>query len=135
MIAQGHFIQFSGGRTSGYLLKKLLEQHGGKLPTHWHVCFENTGKEREETLEFVAECERRWKTLVYWLEYADDFDPQDYIRNGKPIKRKLRKTRYKIVNFEFEQIKAWGQNPEDPKARKYLNSAADQTFDCFCGSD
>ena len=62
-------ISFSGGRTSGYMLKMILEAHGGTLPADVHVCFANTGKEREETLRFVHECESRWGVRVRWLEY------------------------------------------------------------------
>lgn len=62
-------ISFSGGRTSAYMLKQILDAHGGKLPDDVHVAFANTGKEREETLIFVNECARRWGVKVYWLEF------------------------------------------------------------------
>jgi 3'-phosphoadenosine 5'-phosphosulfate sulfotransferase (PAPS reductase)/FAD synthetase len=62
-------VSFSGGRTSGYLLWRLLERHGGQLPDNTTVVFRNTGKEREESLEFVEECSRRWQVVVVWLEY------------------------------------------------------------------
>jgi 3'-phosphoadenosine 5'-phosphosulfate sulfotransferase (PAPS reductase)/FAD synthetase len=64
-------ISFSGGRTSGYMLKMILDAHGGTLPADVHVCFANTGKEREETLRFVHECETRWGVRVHWLEWRD----------------------------------------------------------------
>lgn len=62
-------ISFSGGRTSGYMLWHILDAYGGKLPDDVHVCFANTGKEREETLRFVHECESRWGVRVRWLEW------------------------------------------------------------------
>ena len=46
-------ISFSGGRTSGFMLWHILDAYDGKLPDDVHVCFANTGKEREETLRFV----------------------------------------------------------------------------------
>jgi 3'-phosphoadenosine 5'-phosphosulfate sulfotransferase (PAPS reductase)/FAD synthetase len=64
-------ISFSGGRTSGYMLHQILEAHGGQLPPDVHVTFANTGKEREETLRFVHECESRWGVRIHWLEYRD----------------------------------------------------------------
>lgn len=64
-------ISFSGGRTSGYMLKQIIDAHGGVLPDDVHVCFANTGKEREETLRFVHECATRWGVKVNWLERAD----------------------------------------------------------------
>jgi len=61
-------ISFSGGRTSAYMLWHILDAHGGKLPDDVHVCFANTGKEREETLRFVHECATRWGVRINWLE-------------------------------------------------------------------
>lgn len=63
-------ISFSGGRTSGYMLWRILQAHGGTLPDDVHVAFANTGKEREETLRFVHECGTRWGVKVRWLEWA-----------------------------------------------------------------
>lgn len=62
-------ISFSGGRTSGYMLWRILQAHGGVLPDDVYVCFANTGKEREETLRFVHECGARWGVRVRWLEW------------------------------------------------------------------
>lgn len=62
-------ISFSGGRTSAFMLFQILWAHGGILPDDVHVCFANTGKEREETLRFVHECESRWRSRVRWLEW------------------------------------------------------------------
>ena len=62
-------ISFSGGRTSAYMLRMILDAHGGTLPDDVHVCFANTGKEREETLRFVHECATRWNVRVRWLEW------------------------------------------------------------------
>lgn len=64
-------ISFSGGRTSGYMLKHILDAHGGTLPADVHVAFANTGREMPETLDFVKECGERWGVLIAWLE----FDP------------------------------------------------------------
>lgn len=61
-------ISFSGGRTSGYMLKMILDAHGGTLPDDVHVTFANTGKEREETLRFVHDCAIAWGVRVNWLE-------------------------------------------------------------------
>jgi len=53
-------ISFSGGRTSGYMLKHILDAHGGTLPDDIIVSFQNTGKEMPETLDFVRDCGERW---------------------------------------------------------------------------
>lgn len=62
-------INFSGGRTSGMLLKGMLEEG---LPENTHVIFCNTGKEHEGTLEFVDRCSKEWGVEIVWLEYTKE---------------------------------------------------------------
>lgn len=69
-------ISFSGGRTSGYMLRKVLDAFGGVLPSWVRVIFCNTGKEREETLEFVQKIEKRWRVPIVWLEYR--WEPREH---------------------------------------------------------
>jgi len=87
-------ISFSGGRTSGMMLYRILEAHSWVLPEDVHVLFANTGKEMPETLDFVRECSERWAVPIVWLEYADHDTPQqrwrivDHAtasRNGEPF--------------------------------------------------
>lgn len=87
-------ISFSGGRTSGYMLYRILEAHGGALPDDVFVSFQNTGKERNETLDFIDECSRRWSVPVTWLEWRPADEPKnrwtivDYstaARDGEPF--------------------------------------------------
>ncbi|MCF6256163.1 MAG: phosphoadenosine phosphosulfate reductase family protein [Gammaproteobacteria bacterium] len=68
-----YLVSFSGGRSSGYMLHNLVKENNG-LPEQAHVLFANTGKEMEETLDFVAECAERWSINIVWLEhcYNDD---------------------------------------------------------------
>jgi hypothetical protein len=61
-------ISFSGGRTSAYMLWRVLDSNGG-LPADAVVCFANTGKEEEATLRFVRDCGERWGVPIVWLEY------------------------------------------------------------------
>lgn len=61
-------VSFSGGRTSGYMLHKIINAYNGKLPEDIYVVFANTGKEMEETLDFIHECEQMWDIKIYWLE-------------------------------------------------------------------
>ena len=60
-------LNVSGGRTSALMLRRVLDAHGGTLPADVHAVTCNTGDEREETLRFLSEIERRWCALV-WLE-------------------------------------------------------------------
>lgn len=90
-------ISFSGGRTSAYMLWRILQAHGGTLPDDVHVTFANTGKEREETLWFVNECASRWGVRVRWLEWrsrtgeiANRFEEVGFnsaSRAGEPFER------------------------------------------------
>ena len=68
-------ISFSGGRTSAYMLWRILQAHGGTLPDDVVVTFANTGKEREETLRFVHECGTRWGVRIRWIEYRRGKQP------------------------------------------------------------
>ncbi len=63
-------ISFSGGRTSGYMLWRILQAHGGTLPNDVAVVFTNTGREMPATLDFVNDCATQWGVHVTWLEYT-----------------------------------------------------------------
>ena len=87
-------ISFSGGRTSAYMLWRVLEANGG-LPSEAIVCFANTGKEDEATLRFVQDCSEQWNVPITWLEYrADGYAVVDYAtasRDGEPFEALIRK--------------------------------------------
>lgn len=92
-------ISFSGGRTSAYMLWRVLEANNG-LPDEAIVCFANTGKEEEATLQFVHDCEKNWNVEIHWLEYLPD-DPkfkrvtfETASRNGEPFEALIRKKKY-----------------------------------------
>ncbi len=87
-------ISFSGGRTSGMMLRLILNAHGGRLPDDVHVLFANTGEERAETLAFVDECATRWGVNVRWLERSADggvveVDFATAARKGEPFDQLL----------------------------------------------
>jgi 3'-phosphoadenosine 5'-phosphosulfate sulfotransferase (PAPS reductase)/FAD synthetase len=60
------FISFSGGKTSAYMAKRLMDEYRGKL--NIIVLFSNTGQEHPETLDFVERCDKAWNLGVIWLE-------------------------------------------------------------------
>lgn len=70
-------ISFSGGRTSAYMLHRILERAGGELPEDVHVAFANTGKERAETLDFVRACSVHWGVSIRWVEYVRGSTPEE----------------------------------------------------------
>jgi 3'-phosphoadenosine 5'-phosphosulfate sulfotransferase (PAPS reductase)/FAD synthetase len=87
----------SGGRTSAMMLRLVLDSHGGQ-PDGLHLLFCNTGKEREETYDFVRRMETEWGCRIVWLEYryrdgAHAFDVVDYgtaSRHGEPFEQVIR---------------------------------------------
>ena len=95
-------ISFSGGRTSGFMLKQILNTYGGELPDDIKVCFANTGKEMPETLDFVHEVEEMWDLDIHWLELEiSDIPPiwrtkrvtyETASRNGEPFDELIIKT-------------------------------------------
>lgn len=78
-------VSFSGGLTSAFMAKFLQEQYS-KTDTVLEFVFANTGKECEETLEFVNECDKRWGLNVTWIEGVVHFDER-------------KSSTHKIVNF------------------------------------
>jgi len=92
-------ISFSGGRTSAYMLWRVLQSNGG-FPAEAVVCFANTGKEDEATLRFVRDCGEQWGVPITWLEYQREelgykvvsFDTAS--RNGEPFEALLARKQY-----------------------------------------
>ena len=79
-------ISFSGGRTSAYMLWRVLQAHGGTLPDHIKVVFANTGKEMPETLDFVRDCGEQWGVDIHWIELSELHDitgQAGYAKNAK----------------------------------------------------
>lgn len=92
-ILEPTVISFSGGRTSGYMLWRILQENNG-IPEGSIVTFANTGKEEEETLKFVKACQDNWNVEIHWIEYEYAEKPADRwkrvtfetaSRNGEPF--------------------------------------------------
>lgn len=92
-------ISFSGGRTSAYMLWRVLQSNGG-LPSEAKVIFCNTGKEEEATLQFVDRCSREWGVSITWLEFSASPEKfsvvnfQTASRNGEPFAHLIAKRNY-----------------------------------------
>ena len=69
-IPEPALISFSGGRTSGFMLWKILQAYNGKLPEDIWVVFANTGKEAPETLDFIKDVSDKWGVHINWLELS-----------------------------------------------------------------
>ena len=98
-ITEPTVISFSGGRTSGYMLWRVLQSNNG-LPENAMVIFCNTGKEAEQTLKFVHDCEKNWNVKITWAEYRREepgyalVDYSSASRNGEPFAVLIDKKKY-----------------------------------------
>lgn len=115
-------IQLSGGRTSAYMLWRILQAHGGTLPDDAHVLFQNTGRERDETLDFVQAIGQHWGVKITWLQYTSEKPHFEVVghnsaaRNGEPFEAIVRQRRYLpnvVTRFCTEVLKV-------RVARRYL---------------
>jgi 3'-phosphoadenosine 5'-phosphosulfate sulfotransferase (PAPS reductase)/FAD synthetase len=98
-ITEPTLISFSGGRTSAYMLWRVLQSNGG-IPDDAAVCFANTGKEDEATLKFVQNCSDHWGCHINWLEYRvgkpgyETVTFESASRNGEPFDLLITKKNY-----------------------------------------
>lgn len=78
-------VSFSGGETSAYLAKWLIDNKSDVYEMVF--VFANTGDEEEETLIFVERCAKDWDINIVWVEAVVN-----------PEYRKV--TTHKIVDFK-----------------------------------
>jgi hypothetical protein len=129
-------IQFSGGRTSGFMARFISEYFPSREK---YFLFENTGKEDPRTLDFVNECDVRWNLGVVWLEAVVHYDERkatthkivDYetaARNGEPFEAVIKK--YGVPNVVFgccsRELKA-------NVAKSYLTSLGLEDYEIAVG--
>ena len=136
-------ISFSGGRTSGYMLRQIQLANGGEIPDGVRVCFANTGRERHETLDFVRDCGDRWGVAIVWLEYqranipADRWKEVSYetaARDGAPFKALLAERQYlpnPVARFCTQELKVnairrWEKSVDRAGADQIVGIRADE---------
>lgn len=101
-------ISFSGGRTSAFMTWYLLKNYQHKY--NMVVVFANTGKEREETLEFVNKCDIEFGFNTVWVEAFVHYEKgkgtthvitnfKDAERNGEPFEDVIIKYGIPTKNF------------------------------------
>ncbi len=78
-----YIISVSGGRTSGYMLRQLLD-HYGTLPDNVCAIFANTGKEDDATLDFVDRMSQEWNVPITWVEFFWDSEAKGV--KGSPFR-------------------------------------------------
>jgi hypothetical protein len=113
-------LNISGGRTSGLMLRRVLDAHDGALPDDVHAVFSNTGRERRETLDFVAEMESRWCVPIVWIERTPkggfvEVTHETASRDGEPFAQLITErhylpnavARFCTVALKIEPAAAW----------------------------
>ena len=132
-ITEPTCISFSGGRTSAYMLWRVLEAHQMSLPPEAIVCFANTGKEDEATLRFVHNCSEHWNVPINWLEFRKDgyavVDYKTASRNGEPFEALIEKKHYlpnTFARFCTSELKI-------VPMKKYLKSLGHEDIVTFVG--
>ena len=130
-------ISFSGGRTSAYMLYKVLEA-GGQLPSEAKVIFCNTGKEEESTLKFVNDCSIYWNVEITWLEFAVVNDLkipkvvnyQTASRNGEPFEAVIKWFEPTLPNGRARYCSS---QMKTRTMHRHLRSIGWQDWDSFIG--
>jgi 3'-phosphoadenosine 5'-phosphosulfate sulfotransferase (PAPS reductase)/FAD synthetase len=137
-ITEPTCISFSGGRTSAFMLHKVLLNGGGQLPSQAKVIFANTGKEEEATLKFVDECSKRWNVPISWLEYIEidgehsfkEVDYQTASRNGEPFEQIIKHFNNALPNGRARYCSA---NLKTRTFYRYLKSIGWEEWQSFLG--
>lgn len=128
-------LSFSGGRTSAYLLKQVVDAHGGTLPAWVKVLFCNTGKEEEATLRFVRACSEQWGVQITWLEYAaqGEWVVRDFggaSRNGEPYEAVIAQRGGMLPN---RMARYCSSELKTRTMHRYLRSIGWDEWDTFIG--
>jgi len=117
-------IAFSGGRTSSYMLYRLIQSNPDWPSDRVQVTFQNTGREMPQTLDFVRDVEHHFGVPVTWLEYRGEgssFEIVDWksaSRDGQPFEQLIRRRKYlpnQNMRFCTEELKI-------RTAKRYLRS-------------
>lgn len=131
-------ISFSGGRTSAYMLYKVLEAHDMSLPDEAKVVFCNTGKEEEATLRFVQDCSEQWNVEITWLEFTLEnedsaFKVVDFAtaaRNGEPFEAVIKRYQPYLPNGRARYCSS---QMKTRTMHRYLHSIGWESWDTFIG--
>ena len=125
-----NIINFSGGRTSAYMCKRLIDEGGEYL-----ITFQNTGKELNKTLDFIHECDKRWNLNIIWLEfrYGNNFEVVTYetaSRDGRPFDELIEHKKHFLPNQRFRYCT---QELKINTLKRYLKSIGIKEYTSFNG--
>jgi 3'-phosphoadenosine 5'-phosphosulfate sulfotransferase (PAPS reductase)/FAD synthetase len=126
-----NIINFSGGRTSAYMAKRLINE-GLK---DYIITFQNTGKEMPQTLDFINECDKRWNLNIVWLEFrfGNGFEVVNYetaSRDGRPFNEAIQHKNNFLPN---QRIRYCTQLLKIDTLHRYLKSISIKDYTSFNG--
>lgn len=133
-ITEPTCISFSGGRTSAYMLWRVLQSNNG-LPDDAIVCFANTGKEDEATLRFVQDCSEHWNVPITWLEFDAEskfriVNFETASRNGEPFEALINRYQPSLPNGRSRYCSSYMKTRT---MHRYLKSVGWEEWDSFIG--
>lgn len=126
-----NIINFSGGRTSAYMTKRLIDEG----LTDYIVTFQNTGKEIPATLDFINKCDKRWNLNIVWLEYryGNNFEVVTYetaSRNGRPFSELIEHKKHFLPN---QRMRYCTLDLKINTLKRYLKSIGVKEYTSFNG--
>lgn len=126
-----NIINFSGGRTSAYMTKRLIDEG----LTDYIITFQNTGKEMPQTLDFINECDKCWNLKIVWLEYryGNNFEIVNYetaSRNGRPFDEAIAHKNHFLPN---QRMRYCTQLMKIDTLHRYLKSIGIKEYISFNG--
>jgi len=124
-------INFSGGRTSAYMTKRLIDEG----LENYIVTFQNTGKEMPATLDFINECDKRWGLNIVWLEYryGNNFEVVTYetaSRDGRPFDELIAHKKHFLPN---QMMRYCTKEMKIETVRRYLQSIGVKEWTSYNG--
>ena len=124
-------INFSGGRTSAYMTKRLIDEG----LENYIVTFQNTGKEMPATLDFINECDKRWGLNIVWLEYryGNNFEVVSYetaSRDGRPFDELIAHKKHFLPN---QMMRYCTKEMKIETVRRYLQSIGVKEWTSYNG--
>jgi hypothetical protein len=99
-------VSFSGGETSAFMAKWLLNNYKNYGYKDILFVFANTGIENEETLEFVEKCDNKLGIKTHWIEaFVREESGKGTFYSITDFQNATRKTHWKYRdNTPFEQV-------------------------------
>jgi 3'-phosphoadenosine 5'-phosphosulfate sulfotransferase (PAPS reductase)/FAD synthetase len=124
-------INFSGGRTSAYMTKRLIDEG----LTNYIVTFQNTGKELPQTLDFINKCDKEWGLNIVWLEfrYGNKFEVVTYetaSRDGRPFDELIAHKKHFLPN---QRMRYCTSLLKINTIKKYLKSIGIKNYTSYNG--